>query len=183
MMMTTIANITLLATALLGLCAMMCWDLRLLQQNGYSTSRYYAHLQSSDLITPKRLTVLAVLMGCLTTMAQASWMVVMLLAAVLAALAIAMLLKRHDKPLKFDAPIAWRFAIALLLSLLAIAGTFLLGQRLNVADTLRPTSMLAVMILAISPLLTMLVNCIIYPFEKHPKNTLNNDANEQETEH
>lgn len=168
MTITTIANICLLVAALLGLCAMLHWDLQNLQQSDYSNSRYNAWLrESSDLTSPKRLTVIAVLIASFTTMAQMSWMVVMLLAIILACMAIVMLLKRHEKPLKFDSRITRRFITSLLLALAMIVGTYYLGKHLNKADALRPTSMLAMMILAVSPLLTMVVNSIFRPLEKN----------------
>ena len=178
MTITTIANICLLAAALLGLCAMLRWDLQNLQQNDYSNSRYNAWLrESSDLTSPKRLTVIAVLIASFTTMAQMSWMVVMLLAIILACMAVAMLLKRHEKPLKFDSRVARRFITAMILALMMIVGTYYLGKHLNKADVLRPTSMLAMMILAVSPLLTMTANAIFRPLEKNRTNGQNEAEN------
>lgn len=179
-MMTTIANISLIVAALLGLCVMLRWDLHALQQSSYNNSRYNTWLrQNSDLASPKRLIVLAVLIGSFTTMAQTSWMVVLLLAIVLAALAIAVALKLHDKPLKWDGRVTRRFILALILALLAIAGTMVMAQRLNEADALRPASMLAVLILAISPLLTMLSNWLLRPLEKHHEKDVGNGPEEQ----
>ena len=166
-MITDIANITLLAAALLGLIAMLRWDLRALQQNGFQNSRYNAWLRkNSDLTSPKRLAVLAVLIACFTTMAQTSWMVVMLLAIVLVLLAIGMLLKKLDDPLIVNRHVVRRFVTAMILALLTVGGTILLSQRLHETETLRSASMIAVMILAVSPLLTMLTNWILRLFEK-----------------
>lgn len=175
-MITDIANIALLAAAITGLIAMLRWDLRALQLSGFQNSRYNAWLrQSSDLTSPKRLAVLAVLIACFTTMAQASWMVVMLLAAVLALLALGMLVKKHDNPLRVTGHVVRRFAVAMILVLLVIGGTIILGKRMHEADILRSASMIAVMILAISPLLTMLTNWLLHLFEKPINNTQNTD--------
>ena len=183
MTMTTIANIALLTAALIGLFAMLRWDLTALQQNGYRNSRYNGWLkESSDLSSPKRIIVLAVLIGSFTTMAQDSWIVVMLLAVFLVALAISTLLKRHEKPLKCDGRVVSRFILAMALALIAIGGTTLMGQRMNEPDFTRPASMLAVMILAITPLLVMLVNWVIRPFEKSAKNDLENDVEPKDSQ-
>ena len=174
--MTTIAYISLLVTALIGLCAMLSWDLQKLQQNGYRNSQYNAWLrQSSELTSPKRLAVLAVLIASLTTMAQQSWIVVMILAAALLFIAIWILLKRDDKRPKPDGRAALLAAVTLTLAMLAIGGTVMMGKRLHEADLLRPASMTAVMVLAISPLLTMLANWLL----GSPKKPVN-DSNEKE---
>lgn len=175
-MITDIANIALLAAATIGLIAMLRWDLRALQLNGFQNNRYNAWLrQSSDLTSPKRLTVLAVLIACFTTMAQASWMVVMLLAVVLALLAIGMLVKKHDNPITATGHVVRRFATAMILAILAIGGIITLGKRLHETDTLRSAAMVAVMILAISPPLTMFTNWLLHLFEKPIESDQNTD--------
>lgn len=165
--MTIIANITLMIAALFALCAMLRWDLMMQQQNGYSNRRYNAWLrQSSELTSVKRLTVLAVLIGCFTTMAQTSWIVVMILALVLIGQGIALLMAKHDKPVNFDKRGKLLFFVALLITVAVIGTTAYLGSRQGRVIASQSAAVIAVMILAVSPLLTMLVNWLLHPFMK-----------------
>lgn len=171
-MMTIIANITLMIAALFALCAMLRWDLMMQQQNGFSNRRYNAWLrQSSELTSIKRLTVLAVLIGSFTTMAQTSWMVMMILALVLVGQGIALLMAKHDKPIKFDKHMTLLFCVALLITVAIVAATGYLGSRQNMVMASESAAVVAVMILAVSPLLTMLVNWLLHPFLKSSSTT------------
>lgn len=175
-MITTIAHVTMLVAALFALIAMLLWDLQNLQQSGYSNSRYNAWLrQSGEISSLKRLLVAAVLIGTFTTMAMASWMVEMVLAAVLVALGVSMLLKHPDRPLVFSSRVISVLIVALLIALIAIGAVFFFGQRLGQADTVRPAAMLAIMLIIISPLLTMLAN---YPFGNRPDYGPKDDKND-----
>lgn len=179
---TMIANISLLVSALLALFAMLRFDLQNLHHNGYSNKRYNAWLrESGDISSIKRLLAAAVLIGSFTTMAMTSWMVVMFLAAALLALAISMLIRRPDKPSGLNSRAVSVLITAMVLALLAIGCTYYLGQRTGQADATRPASMLAVILVVISPLLTMLSNWIFHPFNKSPENSQeegNNDTKE-----
>ena len=178
MTITTIANITLLVAALLALVAMLRQDMLNLQQSGYSNSRYNAWLkQSGDISSLKRLLVLAVLIGTFTNMAMASWMVVMLLAAVLVALAVSMLAKRVEKPSKFRGKTVSRFVIALITALISVGAIYLVAKHMGQADHVRPAAMLAIMIVAITPLITMFANWLCHFFEKKPDQGQNEAEN------
>ena len=180
-----IANIILLAAALWGLLAMSRWDLNALQQNAYSNSRYNAWLrESGDFTSTKRLAVLAILIARFTTMAQASWMVVMILAAALIGLAqvITMRLKRQEQPVRLEVRAVRRLVLIMALALVAITGVIFLGKSLNETDILRPASMIAVMTIAVSPLLTMLANWLLGLIEKRPENDTSDTSKNEETE-
>lgn len=168
-MMTSFSNIALLVAALLGLCAMLRWDLQLMQQIGYSNSRYNTWLkQTGELTSLKRILVLAVLVGTFTSMALGSWMVIMVLAGVLAILAFTMLFRRLDRPLILSGRAVRLYAVTLLLGLLLVAAVFIIGDRMGLAEITRTASTVAIIILAFSPLLMMVANWILHPFERHP---------------
>ena len=95
--MTIIAYTALAAAAILDLLIAMRQDAIALKNNHFSNNRFYAWLRESDELTsPKRLLFLTVLIACCTTMAQMSWIVVMILALVLLAQGIdALLSQRH----------------------------------------------------------------------------------------
>lgn len=162
-MMTTIAHISLLAAALLDLCAMMRHESASLRHNNFSNKRFYAWIrESGDLTAPKRLLVLAVLIACCTTMARTSWMVIILLAAALAVQGIMLAFKRGEDEGGKTARRSWIIGcVALVISLLVTCLAAYLGSLSNEADALQAGSITAVIMLAISPLLAMLANSLM----------------------
>ena len=157
MTMTMIAYICLLVTALAALCAMQLSDLAALRRLEYSNNRFYAWLRESEELTAsKRLIALAVLVGCYTTMARSSWMVMMIFAAVLAVLAI--VLMRNDDARRLGGRSTRVFALAMAAAILiAGAGAWVL-RMLGEADVVKPAALLTVALVAMSPLLTMCAN-------------------------
>ena len=179
MKITTISHITLLVAALVTLFAMLRWDLLNLQHSGYSNRRYSAWLrQSGDISSLKRLLVAAILIGSFTTMAMASWMVEMVLAAVLIALAVSMLIRNPERPLVYSSRVVSVLIVALLIALIALGAIFFLGQRWGQNDTVRPAATLAIMLIIISPLLTMFSNWILHPFDNRNDYTPKDDKEE-----
>ncbi len=166
-MTTTIAYTSLLAAALLDLCAMLLHEVGALQHNDFSNSRYYSWLsKSDDLMAPRRLVVLAVLIGCCTTMAQSSWMVIALFAATLLAQGIILLCNRSAKPSPVTSHARLVYGTAIVLALLATAAGYILGVHLNIADAVPSAASVAVIALALSPLLAMLANWLLSPLRK-----------------
>lgn len=157
MTMTMIAYICLLVTALAALCAMQLSDLAALRRLEYSNNRFYAWLRESEELTAsKRLIALAVLVGCYTTMARTSWMVMMIFAAVLAVLAI--VLMRNDDARRLGGRSTRVFALAMAAAILIVgAGAWVL-RMLGEADVVKPAALLTVALVAMSPLLTMCAN-------------------------
>ena len=157
MTMTMIAYICLLVTALAALCAMQLSDLAALRRLEYSNNRFYAWLRESEELTAsKRLIALAVLVGCYTTMARTSWMVMMIFAAVLAVLAV--VLMRNDDARRLGGRSTRVFVLAMAAAILIVgAGAWVL-RMLGEADVVKPAALLTVALVAMSPLLTMCAN-------------------------
>ena len=168
-MMNSFSNISLLVAALLALIAMLRCDLQMMQQVGYSNSRYNAWLkQTGELTSLKRILVLAVLVGTFTSMAVGSWMVIMALTGVLAILAFAMLFRRLERPLILSGRAVRLYVVTLLLGLLIVAAVFVIGDRIGLSDLPRNAATVAIILLAFSPLLMIVANWILHPFERHP---------------
>ena len=157
-MMNLIANIALTAAALLDTIVLLGGDINAHRDNGHSNSRYYSWLSKSDeFLSPKRLLLLAVFVGTLTTMAQQSWMVVMLFAAVLLIQAIVLLSQRHWKFMLWEKPGGRLLTAAVMLALIAVGAAAYYGIRNGMVYSSRITSIVAAMIPPVTPLLTMLV--------------------------
>lgn len=158
--MTMIAYICLLVTALAALCAMQLSDLAALRRLEYSNNRFYAWMRESEELTAtKRLIALAVLVGCYTTMARTSWMVMMIFAAVLAVLAV--VLMRNDDARRLGGRSTRVFVLAMAAAILIVgAGAWAL-RMLGEADVVKPAALLTVALVAMSPLLTMCANWLV----------------------
>lgn len=157
-MMSLIANIALIVAALLDLIVLLGGDINAHKDNGHSNSKYYNWLsKSGELMSPKRLLLLAVFIATFTTMAQQSWMVVMILAATLLIQAIVLLSQHQWKLMICDKRTVGMLATAIILTLIVIGVVAYVGSRTSVAFASRATAMVAVMILPASPLLSMLV--------------------------
>ena len=163
--MTITSYIILLAAALIDLCAMLRWDASCMRENDYSQSSYYNLLRTSgELTSLKRLLVLAVLIATCTTMAQMSWIVVILLAAVLVAQGIALLFSRQvEKTGKRGTAL---IATGVVITLLLAGAAYGAGRRTAELDGIHAAAITAVMVLAVSPLLTMLCNWLLRPRQR-----------------
>lgn len=163
--MNLIANITLLVAALLDIIVLLGGDIADHRNNGHSNSKYYNWLsKSGEIMSLKRLLLLAVFVGTFTTMAQQSWMVVMILAAVMLAQGIYLLRQRQWKLLDDGKNAKRMLFTAIFIVLCAIFGVCQSALRSSVGTTLfasRVTSMAAVMIAPITWLLTMLVAWVL----------------------
>ena len=159
-MMNLIANITLLVAALLDMVVLLGGDIADHRNNGHSNSKYYQWLnKSGEIMSLKRLLLLAVFVGTFTRMALQSWMVVMVLAATLLAQGIYLLWQRQWKLLDDGKHAKQMLFTAIFIVLCAIFGVGQSALRSSVGTTLfasRVTSMTAVMIVPITWLLTML---------------------------
>ena len=159
-MMNLIANITLLVAALLDMMVLLGGDIADHRNIEHSNSKYYQWLnKSGEIMSPKRLLLLGVFVGTFTTMAQQSWIVVMILAAVLLSQGIYLLRQRQWKLLDEEKNASRMLFTAMFIVLCAIFGVGLSALRSSVGTALfasRVTSMVAVMIVPITWLLTML---------------------------
>lgn len=161
-MMNLIANITLLVAAVLDMIVLLGSDIAAHRDNGHSNSKYYRWLnKSGELMSPKRLLLLAVFMCTFTTMALQSWMVVMILAAVLLAQGIYLLSRRQWKLLDNGENAGLMLATATIIVLIIIGVVAYYGSKTGVLFASRVTSMIAVMIIPVTWLLTMLTAWVL----------------------
>ena len=159
-MMNLIANITLLVAALLDMIVLLGGDIADHRNNGHSNSKYYRWLnKSGEIMSLKRLLLLAVFVCTFTTMALQSWIVVMILAATLLIQGIYLLWRRQWKLLDDGKDAKRMLFTAIFIVLCVIFGVGQSALRSSVGTTLfasRVTSMTVVMIVPITWLLTML---------------------------
>jgi CBS domain containing-hemolysin-like protein len=164
-MMNLIANITLLVAALLDMIVLLGGDIADHRNNGHSNSKYYRWLnKSGEIMSLKRLLLLAVFVGTFTTMALQSWIVVMILAATLLIQGIYLLWRRQWKLLDDGKNARKMLFTAIFIVLCAIFGVGQCALRSSVGTTLfasRVTSMAAVMIAPVTWLLTMLTAWVL----------------------
>lgn len=163
--MNLIANITLLVAALLDMIVLLGGDIADHRNNGHSNSKYYRWLnKSGEIMSLKRLLLLAVFVCTFTTMALQSWIVVMILAATLLFQGIYLLWRRQWKLLDDGKNARQMLFTAIFIVLCAIFGVGQSALRSSVGTTLfasRVTSMAAVMIVPITWLLTMLTAWVL----------------------
>ena len=164
-MMNLIANITLLVAALLDMIVLLGGDIADHRNNGHSNSKYYRWLnKSGEIMSLKRLLLLAVFVCTFTTMALQSWIVVMILAATLLFQGIYLLWRRQWKLLDDGKNARQMLFTAIFIVLCAIFGVGQSALRSSVGTTLfasRVTSMAAVMIAPVTWLLTMLTALVL----------------------
>lgn len=163
--MNLIANITLLVAALLDMIVLLGGDIADHRNNGHSNTKYYRWLnKSGEIMSLKRLLLLAVFVCTFTTMALQSWIVVMILAATLLIQGIYLLWRRQWKLLDDGKNARQMLFTAIFIVLCAIFGVGQSALRSSVGTTLfasRATSMAAVMIVPITWLLTMLTAWVL----------------------
>lgn len=163
--MNLIANITLLVAALLDMIVLLGGDIADHRNNGHSNSKYYRWLnKSGEIMSLKRLLLLAVFVCTFTTMALQSWIVVMILAATLLIQGIYLLWRRKWKLLDDGKNARQMLFTAIFIVLCAIFGVGQSALRSSVGTTLfasRVTSMAAVMIAPVTWLLTMLTALVL----------------------
>ena len=163
--MNFIANITLLVAALLDMIVLLGGDIADHRNNGHSNSKYYRWLnKSGEIMSLKRLLLLAVFVCTFTTMALQSWIVVLILAATLLIQGIYLLWRRQWKLLDDGKNARQMLFTAIFIVLCAIFGVGQSALRSSVGTTLfasRVTSMAAVMIVPITWLLTMLTAWVL----------------------
>lgn len=169
--MTLIGYISLLVAAILDMLVMLGMDVQAMQASDYSNHKYNNWLrESGELSSLKRLLVLVVLIGTCTTMAQMSWIVVMILAVILISQSIMLLRSwRGNKILVFDSRAACLYFTAIIIAVVILIATGYLGKRSGKVDAAHAAAIMAVMILAVTPLLTMLSNWLLKPFRSRNK--------------
>ena len=159
--MTLISYIILLAAGLLDLVAMLRHDVLTLQQCGFNSQNYNKLMkENGEVYSTKRLLPLAVLIGACTTMAQMSWIVVLILAAVILAQALYLLWPKREKPARMDKRSWSVYGITLALAIIipALVSHFIPGDQTKSFSAAAFTVLMEVLC---SPLLVMLVNWLL----------------------
>ena len=158
-MMNLIANIVMTVSALFCLVVFLGGDITKHREMGHSNAKYSQWLrESGEFLSPKRLLLLVVFFGNFTTMAQESWIVVMILAVALLILGIARLKRRQWKLMERDQRTNRMLSIVLLLVMLV--GIFMIASAYEQTNALFVSHIMAIwalMLLVVTPFLTMLV--------------------------
>ena len=168
---TLIAHLALGSAALLALLGMLRQDTTLLQLNHFSNKLFNSHLQEKgELYAAPRLAAIAVLAGSITTMAKESWMVIIILAVVLAILGIYLLSKKRPDTSHFNGRAAGVYSISFILSVVATAaaGAFSVDQ--NLINSAYDRALALLLCAVISPLLVMVSNWLLGLFMKNEEN-------------
>lgn len=162
-MMNLIANIVMTVSALFCLSVFLGGDITKHREMGHSNAKYSQWLRKSgELLSPKRLLLLAVFLGNLTTMAEESWIVVMILAAALLIMGIVQLKGRQWKLMERDKRTDRMLSIVLWLVMLV--GIFMISsayEQTNALFASHVMTMWALMPLVVTPFLTMLVSWML----------------------
>lgn len=112
-----IINIAFIAVLIIAFCAMLRWDLYMLQQKEFDTEIYYDWVRGSDeTYSTKRCILMAVFLGSTTQFATTSWMVMAIFAIVILLLDIYLLRQKHSEPLKFNKRLVFIGLIFLLIT-------------------------------------------------------------------
>ena len=165
--MTIIANTVLVLVAVLDLCMMLCLDSNMMQQSDYKSSRFYRQLiESGEFTSPKRLMAFAVLIGACSTMARMSWIVVLILAAVILAQAIVLALKIKGEQGLSEKRSKWLYFATIVISMLLIGLTAYFGYRNSTVEASQVAALVALLLLSASPLVIMLVNWLLGPITR-----------------
>ena len=157
-MMNLIANIVMTISALFCMVVFLGGDITKHREMGHSNAKYSQWLRKSgELLSPKRLLLLVVFLGNLTTMAQESWIVIMILATALLILGIVQLKGRQWKLMERDKRTDRMLSIVLwlvmLVGIFTIRGAYVHTNALFASHIM---TMWALMFLLVTPFLTML---------------------------
>jgi len=162
--MNLIAYLILIAAGLLDLLAMLRLDAAMMQTCDFDNRQYNKQLKDNDeFISSKRLLAIAVLIGALTTMSQMSWIVVLILAAVILAQSLILWTsscrKQPASTKRTQRLQATAIALAMILIGAVTAGLYLSG--FNSIEICRSAAMLELAILTFSPMLTIAANQLL----------------------
>lgn len=162
MNMDLIADAVLLTGALVAMVAMLRWDAGCLQQNGFSTRRYFQWLRHSDeYVTIKRLVAWVVLFGACSRLA-ASWMVVAILAVVALTLGIVMTARKSPDTLPLQPRALRVWGITMLVSVvLAAVARWLTGGMASLVTALRGAALVMLCCVSFSFVLTLAVSVLV----------------------
>ena len=167
MKMTLTAYIILLAAALFDLCMMLRLDILTLQLSEFVNASHNKKLQATgEFTSSKRLLVLAVLIGVCTTMARMSWVVVLILAAVILVQAIGLSNNNRRREIEIDKRATRLFITTFIFTLLVVEFAGYLGSYKGVENAAQDAAAMALLCTAVSPMITMAANWLLNPIER-----------------
>ena len=159
-----ITNICLIIASFIALAIMLRRDMVMLQQQDYSNKKFMQWLHSSDeTYSSKRIVSMATLVGCATSYARESWMVVALITLAVIALDVAMVFSKKSRAMKLSAR-----GIATILVVLAIVAAC--ASSLFIAKFKLEAGMLLLLFTSFSYVLLLGVNWIAGLFSKKTNN-------------
>ena len=162
-----IAQLTLLVAALFDLCAMLRFDLMMIQHNEYSNKKYRDWLtDSGNLMSGNRLLPFVVMFGACTTMARESWMVVMILAAALIVQGIVALCKKHELKLTVNTRAARLYCCVLAIAVIAVGAGAYYARFTGDTSIAEAGACTATLALTCLPGIVMLANWLLKPVER-----------------
>lgn len=169
-----ITHISLAIAGFLSLAMMLRYDMVMLQQQGYSSKKFMQWLHSSDeTYSGKRIAAMAALVGCATTYARESWMVVALITLAVLALAITLMFSKKARTTKLSAR-----GIVTILIVLAIVATC--ATSLYTAKFTLEAGMLLLLFTSFSYVLLIGVNWIAGLFSKKTNNEIHSTNQDEE---
>ena len=155
-----IANILLAVSSFLALVVMLRWDLLMLQDKGYSNKEFLTWLQQSEeSYSAKRIVPMASLVACATTWARESWMVVLILAIAMVALASTLIYTKRKDLFKCN-----KRSTAILLIIMAVVAACAIS--LFTAHFSLEAGMMLMLFTAFSYVLVLGVNWVANLFNK-----------------
>lgn len=111
----TIVNFAFIAVLIIAFCAIIRWDMYMLQQKEFDTEIYYDWVRGSDeTYSTKRCILMAVFLGSTTNFAATSWMVMVIFTAAILLLDIYLIRKIFREPLKVSKRIIFTYLVILL---------------------------------------------------------------------
>ena len=165
-----IAYIIFLIVTATELFFMVKWDMQMLQQNSYFNSRYIKWLRTSEEhITVKRVLTFTAMVMMLVNYVYTNVYNVSIIALVLAGQCVYAAREKHKLPLVFTARVKRMFTIEMLLILAIIAAV-------AVSCDLHIAIIIALLALSFSYAVTIAVNTMLRPIEKHIANRYISDA-------
>lgn len=169
-----IVNVVFAVSALFALAVMLKHDMQMMQQNSYRNERYIKWFkQSNESTSMQRLMALLATVFGATSICENSFYVILIVSAILVWTGVSELKKKFKKPLVFTKRVQRLYFTELALILLVTASVAVYKQSVYVAAWVMSLAT------AVSAFITMAVNWLMKPVEKHINNGFINDAKQR----
>ncbi|MGN1266226.1 MAG: hypothetical protein ACI4UL_10465, partial [Muribaculaceae bacterium] len=169
-----IVNVVFAVSALFALAVMLKHDMQMMQQNSYRNERYIKWFkQSNESTSMQRLMALLATVFGATSICENSFYVILIVSAILVWTGVSELKKKFKKPLVFTKRVQRLYFTELALILLVTAAVAVYKQSIYVAAWVMSLAT------AVSAFITMAVNWLMKPVEKHINNGFINDAKQR----